>query len=389
MKKILFFLIVSLSFGMGACSDDDNNNENDFDIPELTESNSIQYTFSPNSKLETSIGAAGNNIAIDWGDGTVDKCKSMPNATNFSHTYAASGTYRIKIYSEGVTHLSIFEWGGTFTKLSMGQCPAITSLRIEGQKDITSLKLENSPKLTSFVIIECENLTSLDLSKCEMLQEAECVNNKLTSLNVSGCRDMETLLCSQNQLTNLDLKNNTRLKHLNCDRNKLKSLDIMGIRTLQTLNCYQNALEELNVSFASNLQVLACGFNELAELDVRTNTALVYLMCANNKISNLQMAASTQILEMFCGTNQLEANSLNSIFSALPKHQEEKNKTDHEHGDGLYSIQIKNNPGEATCDIELIKSKGWTIINEEMTPRSLALFQTAYNNIDKKSSVRN
>lgn len=369
MKRLFFFLLVLLPFVMGACSDDDKNDENDFEVPELTESNSIQYTFTPDAKLGTSIGAAGNNIAIDWGDGTIDKCKSMPNATNFSHTYAKAGTYRIKIWSEGLTRLSLFEWGGTATKLSVGNSPHMESFRVEAHNDLTSLKLENCPNLTSFSIIECENLLSLDLTNCPALEEVECNDNNLKSLNVSACRDLASLICSQNQIQSLDLKTNTRLRNLNCDRNKLTSLDVTGVRTLEILNCYQNELTTLNTTFATGLRLFACGFNKLTTLDVQNNSGLLYLMCANNELTELKLATSTRIIELYCGTNKLSGTNLDNIFKALPEKQ--KNKADN---DEMYRIQIKNNPGEGDCDIEFIKKKGWTIIDEEITPKNATLF---------------
>lgn len=368
MKKLFFFLIVSLPLIMGACSSDDDKDENDFIVPELTEGNSIQYTFVPGSKLETSIGAAGNKIAIDWGDGKVDKCLEMVNATNFTHKYDKAGTYQIKIWSEGLTSLSLFEWGGTSTKLGIGQSPNMTKLRIEDFNDLTSLKVSNCPNLTEFYIINCDNLTSLDLSECTSLDEVECNNNKLKTLNVSTCRSLTKLICSYNEITELDLRNNSNIRNLNCDRNKLTALDIRGLRSLQTLNCYDNELTDLYLADATLLRLLVCGVNKITALDVQHNKALINLMCANNELTSLTLAASTSILELYCGTNRLEASNLNTIFNALPVHKEEGNEEEHNHGSDYYRIQIKGNPGTDGCDTGIITDKGWTIIDEEVIP---------------------
>ncbi|MDR0420998.1 MAG: hypothetical protein LBH30_06095, partial [Prevotellaceae bacterium] len=113
------------------------------------------------------------------------------------------------------------------------------------------------------------------------------------------------------------------------------------------LDCSDNPLMSLDVSNNTKLTHLWCINNQLSSLNVSNNTALTWLECHNNQLISLNVSNNTALTRLLCHDNQLDANALNTIFTALPY-------------TGGY-IFIRNNPGTGTCDSSIATNKGWTV----------------------------
>jgi hypothetical protein len=121
------------------------------------------------------IGIIGSGkIAIDWGDGTVDKGKLTDAGDDFSHGYGSASPHTITVSGKNITGLNCSE------------------------NQLTELDVSRN---TALIILSCENnlLTVLDVSKNTALIDLDCSNNKLDSLNIIGNTALKTLNCAGNR----------------------------------------------------------------------------------------------------------------------------------------------------------------------------------------------
>ena len=78
-NKLLFSLIgVYLLLGFSSCSNDDKSVfGDDFDIPKLTDANTIQFTVDATGERKMlQIIGGGGRMAVDWGDGRLQKIEN-------------------------------------------------------------------------------------------------------------------------------------------------------------------------------------------------------------------------------------------------------------------------------------------------------------------------
>jgi len=115
----------------------------------------------------------------------------------------------------------------------------------------------------SLTYLDCgfNQLTSLDISKNKSLDTLLCWYNQLTSLDVSKNTLLKTLMCGDNKLTSLDLSQNTALISLCCDHNQLTTLDVSKNTVLIWLSCFDNQLTTLDVSKNMALTWFFCHYN--------------------------------------------------------------------------------------------------------------------------------
>ena len=135
-------------------------------------------------------------------------------------------------------------------------------------------------------------------------------------------------------------------------RNVLTALDVSRNNKLIKLWCQENQLTVLDISKNSQLQVLYCENNQLNALDLSQNVELVELWCANNQLTSLDVSHN-KILEILgCEANLFTADALNALFDALK-----------DNGKETQTIDIRNNPGTADCDVGIAEAKGWIVIH--------------------------
>lgn len=95
-KKLLFSLIgVCLLLGFSSCSSEDKSVfGDDFEIPELTDANTIQFTVDASGEWKViEMNAGGGRIAIEWGDGRLQK-SNIPIILRFNTDISLQGVSR-------------------------------------------------------------------------------------------------------------------------------------------------------------------------------------------------------------------------------------------------------------------------------------------------------
>jgi Leucine-rich repeat (LRR) protein len=162
--------------------------------------------------------------------------------------------------------------------------------------------------------------------------------------------DLSYFSCNEQQLTTLDVSGCSKLTDLYCYNNQLAALDVSRNTELITLACYRNQLTALDVSSNTKLTDLYCYNNQLTALDVSRNTELTDLRCSNNQLTALDVSRNTKLTWLDCYGNQLTATALNDLFTSLPTVQ-------------AGEIDIRNNPGAATCDRSIATAKGWSFVD--------------------------
>ena len=106
MKQILLFLLILFSFSVAGCDKEEETNAIDFDVPELTDENSVSFTITTPGRRWLSLNIGGDKVAIDWGDGN-DNGYRVPANEECIHQYGNAGTYQVRIWAENLTFLNL------------------------------------------------------------------------------------------------------------------------------------------------------------------------------------------------------------------------------------------------------------------------------------------
>ena len=170
----------------------------------------------------------GNNITIDWGDGTIET-KGDLVWWQCNHNYTIATERTIAITGENIYDL--FCENIELTELDVTNIPSLYRLRCSGNQ-----------------------LSELDISNNAALVELLCWSNQLTELNISTNALLEMLSCGSNKISVLDVSKHTALEQLYCDGNELTSLNVSAAHTgLLQVHCTNNKLDAaaLNALFNS------------------------------------------------------------------------------------------------------------------------------------------
>jgi Leucine-rich repeat (LRR) protein len=277
-------------------------NKNDDEDTPVVKGQMTMTTQQDNVRLRI-IGSG--TMTINWGDGTSTTYTLSPDDWCF-YNYSGSSAHTITITGENITHL---------------------------------------------YSVEDNRLTSLNVSGCTALTELWCSGNHLTALDVSNNTALTYLACAKNHLTALNVSKNTALTALHCDLNQLTALNVSNNTALTVLNCSNNQLTSLDVSKNTALTSLFCRRNQLTTLDVSKNTALKELRCDYNQLTTLDVSKNTALQQLDCKGNQLTDTALNNLFGTLHSNTIEYGKW----------IDIRGNPGTATCDKSIAENKEWGV----------------------------
>ncbi len=259
------------------------------------------------------------------------------------------------ITGNAITSLAGIEY---FTGINYLDCSMnnLTSLDVSGNTRLTELYCNNNSRLSLLTMsysmlrtLNCSScaLTSLDLSRSNHLENLSCYHNELTSLDLSACTDLTFLDIDGNDFTALNLSKNHNLKGLICDDNDISSLDLSACTALTTLECNGNELTALDLSKNAALVTVTCNNNSLAGLDISNNAKLETLSCQGNRLTSIAVGAENpRLRSVSCPANRLEAAALDALFESLPPSG---------------TIAIYNNPGTATCNASIARTKNWTV----------------------------
>lgn len=362
MKKLLYFFCLSLPLIFSACGSDDD--EPGFDVPELTDNNTIRFTVDLDKILNLNIEAIlGEKIAVDWGDGAFNRYYANDPTQRIGHRYKSTGKYQVKIWSDKVTLFNISSLFYNTTDFQLGNCPELESLFVNSIRGMEHLKIgENCPKLVTLNVGSCPVLESLDVSKCKNIEFIQCYNNQaLKTLDVSKNDKLRRLDCGGNQLE--DLIGNKNLYQLNCSGNKLANFEVGEMKELTELTISENGISSIDLSELSNLSTFICDKNNLSTLDISNNSRLTHLLCNENQLTELVMDTEKgkYLRSVQIAYNELSKDKLYQVFDALPQTTSPKTSpVDHGNRRG---ISFNGNPGvdEAGFSSSVIENKGWTV----------------------------
>lgn len=286
------------------------------------------------------------------------------------------------------------------TELDVTDLQNLESLSCSGN-ELTSMDLSKNLKLKELycsdnylktldmqynVLIEnisaSENeLTHIDLSKNIAVKGLYLQNNKLQSLEVSTCPEISWLNVENNALQNLDVTNLSDLRLLNVAQNNLVELDLLHNPLLNTLRVENNQLKELNLATLKSLVWLVCSSNQLEQLDLKNNSMMAWLECADNKITKLEVSHLLSLQKLQAGNNllcsldlsnntaiqgvmlegnQMDATSINAVFSVLPDVSSVEIHENNE--EWARKINVSYMPGTVGVNAVVAESKGWEVI---------------------------
>ncbi len=403
--KIIFVILFVAS--IISCNDDDEKSMDDFEIPILTEDNTIQF------KVNAHVGdsyasyvtiSANGRFAVDWGDGTVEKKANLEGAGTV-YFYKSSGDFNIKIWGEELTLLNVSGVTGRLTELQVGSCPLMKDLILNSFHNTVSLDFSKCPNVETLNIGNYPDLETLNVSKCTKLKSLLCYTNpKLTSIDLN--KELEDLNLNATALTALDLKENIALKRLSISGDtSFTSLDLTKNKELEELSLQATALTELSLkenvalkkisinvnaklssiewtrmenltdillfhipltSFDATLFPALSTFfvqhNKFNTLDFSTNKNLNVLICTYNELVNLIISEDCHIDHLCCFSNKLEVDVLNTLFERLPISKIAATKMVGPPPALPSIIGFHDNPGADACAVEIMKDKGWKIL---------------------------
>lgn len=328
--KVAYLVIFSVLCCF-SCSDADDPKYR-FELPELTPENTIRFDVTTPGRQSITFHMGGNRLAVDWGDGTIDKYVDAKENSSYGHTYAGSGTYTVKIWSDELSFLNLMSMLRSYSDLKIGKCPVLQELNLGSVPGLTSFDGDNTPALKSLTI----------------------TNSELSSCNLRNCTELEELACcTMPNLADLDVSNNNKLLYLQIFDTGIAALTFGENTELGNLECLNNKnLADIDLHGAPNLYYLAISDSDISALDVSFLTSLRSVLCNGNKLTTLDLSNNKALYRINIGDNRFEAGALNAIFTDLPVSRSVQKPN---------IIWYEGNPGSDSCDSDIILQKGWKI----------------------------
>lgn len=181
-KKLLFNLIgLCLLLGLSSCSDSEDDKSvfgDDFDIPQLTDANTIQFTVDATGERELLQLIGGGRMAIEWGDGRLQKVENADANLMIYYKYRNRKVYRVRIWAEELDFCSIGIKMPPVSKLHLGYLPKMKELKLYNFSATPELDLSTScPNVESINIAYWADLERIELSQCLKLKNIEIYDN--------------------------------------------------------------------------------------------------------------------------------------------------------------------------------------------------------------------
>lgn len=182
-KKLLFNLIgLCLLLGLSSCSDSEDDKSvfgDDFDSPQLTDANTIQFTVDATGERELlQLIGGGGRMAIEWGDGRLQKVENADANLMIYYKYRNRKVYRIRIWAEELDFCSIGTKMPPVSKLHLGYLPKMKELKLYNFSATPELDLSTScPNVESINIAYWADLERIELSQCLKLKNIEIYDN--------------------------------------------------------------------------------------------------------------------------------------------------------------------------------------------------------------------
>ena len=356
-KWMICIFIICLIGGLSSCAEDRSVIGDDFEIPKLTDENTIEFTVDVLGEwTQLEVFGGGGRMAIEWGDGRLQKIED-PEAGLITYKYGNRRSYRVRIWAEELDYCNLGSLLLPVKDLRIGNLPKMRDLALTSFANTRKIDLSRScPNVENVNIGNCADLEYVDVSQCDSLKSVLIGGNpKLTSLDVTDKCKLKNLNCSGNQLSSLSLKDLPQLNSLDCSYNpelsRLEFDEKMEISTLFIGHCnFQN------LDFLDRLPLLlefVCRNNQLKELELPESLWIQYLDCSNNQLTRLSISEHWLLTRVDCHSNRLDKEALNQLFEMLGT------ASDYPHSKSYLSYY--DNPGEYTCNQEMPVRNGWTI----------------------------
>lgn len=363
LDKLLSILLgFVLLAGFTSCSEDKSVFGDEFEIPELTDKNTIQFTVDLTSGTwkQLEIFASGGRVVVDWGDGRVQKVEDPGSLSGgIRYRYGNSKTYRVRIWAEELSFLNISGLLLTLRDLQMGYFPNMSDLSINSIVGTKALDLSSScPNVKTINVGNNADLEQIDISRCSKLESIQLYTHpKLTSLKLGAHPKLIGLYYTGTSLRTLSFKGLPEMREIDCSNNpNLSTIEVDDGQQIGALLCYSCAFKNMDwLDHITGLSELACHGNQLTELDLSAHPYLAYLNCSNNQLTRLSIPTSKSTRQLACHSNRLDANSLNELFENLPDMSSFVTPT------LQFRISYYDNPGEKDCDADIAVQRGWTI----------------------------
>ena len=357
-KSLFLIICAAMSIGNFVSCSNKSSDDKSFDVPPLTESNSIQFVIDVSKIREVQIFLGGRS-AVDWGDGTIDRVIDVPA----KHIYEVAGDYQVKIWSEELIFLNIPGLNTPMSQLKIGAGPLITYIILNNFTDVESLDMGILPNLEILNIGNTPKLTKLDLSKCPKLEVLDCYSMmNIESLDLSNNTLLSALSISNTNIKEISVEKNSVLKSMaflsNTELSNIAFASNMPSVTSLTLS--RNRFTELDPSIFPELSILSVTNHKVESLDLSSNHKLTNLVCYGNSMTNLSISEKSAITRLDCFANKLQAYSLNEIYKRLPVSVVPTSNVPSEPN----TIAVFGNLGAATSDVKIAQDKGWLVITE-------------------------
>lgn len=360
--KLLVVLIgICLLLGWTSCSKEDMSVfGDDFEIPELTDDNTIQFTVDATGDWkQCEVVVGGGKVAIEWGDGRLQKVANTGDEP-IAYKYGNSKSYRVRIWAEDIDFCNIGSPLLKVSNLRIGHFPKMKTLLINGFMDTQVIDLSSScPNIETINVGSCSDLELLDMSQCSKLENIQVYTlPKLISLKLGKHPELNTVWCQGiDRLQSLSLKGLPALNHVLCNNNpQLSVLEFDNgtpVMTLRLSSCAFRSLDFLDQ--LPSLTELSCSSNQLTELDLTRQTLLSLLDCSGNEqLTSLLLPGKNELRGVECQYCYLDETVLNAAFSKLVEIP-----VDHPAYEKVCYIAFYKNPGERNCDKGILK--GWLI----------------------------
>lgn len=362
-KQFLYSLIsVCLLLGWTSCSVEDKSVfGDDFEIPELTDENTIQFTANPDDWKEIGFIACGGRIAIEWGDGRLQKIANPSEDEPIVYKYGNLKTYQVRIWAEEIDYCRIEREANQIRNLRLGYLPNMKEVTFSGILNTARIDLSASCPNAEVVTIDgCPDLEEVDISGCRKLKHIQIFTLPvLRSLQLEGHPELEGIWCTEiDKLQSLSLKGLPKLNYLFCpDNPQLSQLEFDDEAAVSSLRIYNCAFQSADfLSKLPFLKELSCSSNQLTRLDLSSQSLLYTLSCSDNpRLTDLLIPEDNNLQVIECHYCNLDANALNAVFSRLTKIPAEDPKYEK-----LFYISYYKNRGEKDCNKDLLK--GWHIV---------------------------
>lgn len=383
MRKFSLLLIATLLLaGMASCDkNDDHTGTSDFEVPELTLLNTIQFTVDIKSNYSVDVHLSGREMAVDWGDGKVSKAEDQRTGDYIdlhimSHVYKSTGKYRVKIWTENLTKISLCGLLREFSDVHVGSCPMLKkavfnsfandrSVNFNGCLQLETLELSNCALLESAIFNECSELKELVLYTNPIMTPLDLRNHaNLSSLFYQDCaidiqklpKNIVNLTCIRSGLEAVNLEDYMDMTAFNCSNNEqLVTINISGCDRLSELDFSNTSVTSFNFSECPALTTVDCSRAGLTTIDITHNPYLRSFDCSHNKLSTLDVSVNANMHILYLNDNLFDKDALETIFTALPSCEQRLTVQ------GASVVHIANNPGSAICNKLIATDKYWFV----------------------------